>query len=94
MIHWLRMQVLGMEIPGSNSGKVFFDIFCTPFLPHDDCSIRVSRYHDFILVWCLLYNFGSVAQLPFKLSKGTQPIYTPLFKLFLYLIYPVVMTEV
>ena len=23
-IQWLRMQVLGMEVPGSNSGKVFF----------------------------------------------------------------------
>ena len=33
MVQWLRMQVLGMEVPGSNSGKVFFDIFCTPFYP-------------------------------------------------------------
>ena len=34
MVQWLRTQVLGMEVPGSNSGKVcFFDIFCTPFLP-------------------------------------------------------------
>ena len=49
MVQWLRMQVLGMEVPGSNSGKFFFDIFCTPFLPRGDCSIRVSRSHDFTL---------------------------------------------
>ena len=24
MVQWLRMQVLGMEVPGSNSGKLFF----------------------------------------------------------------------
>ena len=24
MVQWLRMQVLGMEVPGSNSGKSFF----------------------------------------------------------------------
>ena len=27
MVQLLRMQVLGMEVPGSNSGKVFFDIY-------------------------------------------------------------------
>ena len=32
MVQWLRMQVLGMEVPGLNSGKVFFT-FCTPFYP-------------------------------------------------------------
>ena len=25
------MQVLGVEVPGLNSGKVFFDIICVPF---------------------------------------------------------------
>ena len=50
MVQWLRMEVLGMEVPGSNSGKLFFfDIFCTPFLPRGDCSIRVSRSRDFTL---------------------------------------------
>ena len=49
VVQWLRMQVLGMEAPGSNSGKFFFDIFCTPFLPRGDCSIRVSRSRDFTL---------------------------------------------
>ena len=33
MVQWLRMKVLGMEVPGSNSGKVFFRHFCTPFYP-------------------------------------------------------------
>ena len=27
MVQWLRMQVLGMEVPGSNSGKFFFRHF-------------------------------------------------------------------
>ena len=27
MVQWLRMQVLGMEIPGSNSGKFSFPTF-------------------------------------------------------------------
>ena len=33
MVQWLRMQVLGMEVPGSNSDKSFFRHFCTPFYP-------------------------------------------------------------
>ena len=71
MVQWLRMQVLGMEVPGSNSGKFFSDIFCTPFLPRSDCSIRVSQSHDFTLAWFLSYNFVAVTLLFFKLSKGT-----------------------
>ena len=31
MVQWLRMQVLGMEVPGSNSGKFFSDIFSHHF---------------------------------------------------------------
>ena len=27
MVQWLRMQVLGIEVPGSNSGKLFFLTF-------------------------------------------------------------------
>ena len=65
------MQVLGIEVPGSNSGKFFFDIFCTLFLPRGDYSIRVSRSHDFTLAWLLLYNFVTVTLLVFNLSKGT-----------------------
>ena len=35
MIHdqWLRMQVLGMEVPGSNSGKFFLIFFAHFFYP-------------------------------------------------------------
>ena len=33
MVQWLRMQVLGMEVPGANSSKVFFDIFAHLFYP-------------------------------------------------------------
>ena len=32
MVQWLRMQVLGMEVPGSN-GKFFLDIFAHLFYP-------------------------------------------------------------
>ena len=72
MVQWLRMQVLGMEVSGSNSSKVFSTIFCTPFLPVVTAiSIRVSQSHDFTLVWFLLYNFVAVTLLLFKLSKGT-----------------------
>ena len=72
MVQWLRMQVLGMEIPGLNSGKFFFfNIFYTPFLPHGDCFIRVSQSRDFTLAWFLLYNSVAVTLLLFILSKGT-----------------------
>ena len=33
MVQWLRMQVLGMEFPGLNSGKIFLDIFVYLFYP-------------------------------------------------------------
>ena len=37
MVQWLRMQVLGMDVPGLNTSKFcFYDIFlyfCTPFYP-------------------------------------------------------------
>ena len=33
MVQWLRMQVLGMEVPGSNSGKVFLTFFVHLFYP-------------------------------------------------------------
>ena len=99
MVQWLRMQVIGMEVPGSNSGKFFFSRhFCTPFLPRGDCSIRVSRSCDFTLAWFLLYNFVTLTLLLFKLSKGTATMINLYlhtnFKLFLYSVYPVAMTEV
>ena len=31
MVQWLRMQVLGMEVPGSNSGKFFSRHFLHTF---------------------------------------------------------------
>ena len=31
MVQWLRMQVLGMEVLGSNSGHDSADIFYAPF---------------------------------------------------------------
>ena len=101
MVQWLRMQVLGMEVSGSNSGskarsKVFFSTFFAPFLPRGD--YRVSRSRDFTLAWFLLYNFVAVTLLLFKLSKGiatmTSLSIPPIFKLFLYSVYPVAMTEV
>ena len=59
MVQWLRMQVLGMEAPGSNSGK-FFSTFFAHLFTLGDCSIRISRSHDFTLAWFLLYNFVAV----------------------------------
>ena len=50
MVQWLRMQVLGMEVPGSNPAKVFLNIFCTPFLPRGECSIRLSQSCEFTLL--------------------------------------------
>ena len=98
MVQWLRMQVLGMEVPGPNSGKFFsLNIFFTPFLPHGDCSIRISRSRNFTRVWSLRYNFVAVT-LAIQTSKrhcyDDQPIYTPIFKLSLYSVYPVAVTEV
>ena len=70
-VQWLRMWVLGMEVPGMNSDKFFVvDIF-VHLLPHSDCSIRVSQSCNFTLVWFLLYNFVAINLLLFKPSKGT-----------------------
>ena len=33
MVQWLQMQVLGMEVPGSNSGKIFSTSFAHLFYP-------------------------------------------------------------
>ena len=66
MVQWLRMQVLGMEVLGSNSGQLFFSTFFMHiFLPPSDCSIRVSRSRNFTLARFLLYNFVAVSVLLF-----------------------------
>ena len=33
MVQWLRVQVLGMEVPGSNSGEFFSIFFAHLFYP-------------------------------------------------------------
>ena len=33
MVQWLKMQVLGMEVPGLNSGKLFSTFFAHLFYP-------------------------------------------------------------
>ena len=88
-----------MEVPGSNSGKVFIQHLLYTFLPRGDCSIRVSRSHNFTFVWFLLYNFVAVTLLLFELSEGTAmmiSLSTHQFSsyLFLYSVYPVAVTEV
>ena len=83
--------MLGMEVPGLNSGK----FLCT-FLPRSDCSISVSQSHNFTFVWFLQlcsYN-SSVIQTIKRYCYDDQPMYTPIFKLFLYSVYPVAVTEV
>ena len=67
MVQWLRMQELGMEFLGSDSGHnqfIFSTCFMHLFCP-SDCSIRVSRSHDFTLAQFLLYNFVAVSLLLF-----------------------------
>ena len=41
MVQWLRMQVLGIEVPGSNSGKFYSQHFLYIFLPRGDCSTGI-----------------------------------------------------
>ena len=67
MVQWLRMQALGMEVVGSNSGHnefIFWTFFMYLFAP-SDCFIRVSRSHYFTLARFLLYNFVAVSLLLF-----------------------------
>ena len=71
VVQWLRIQVLVWRSLVRILVRLFFQHFCTPFLPRSDCSIRGSPSHDFTLVWFLLYNFIIVTLLLFKLSKGT-----------------------
>ena len=52
MVQWLRMQVLGMEVPGSNSGKLFFNIFCTHFLP---AVTALLEYLDPVILHLLVF---------------------------------------
>ena len=41
--------VTDMKVPGFNAGKLlFFFPDCAPFLPHGNCSIRVSQSCDFL----------------------------------------------
>ena len=66
MVQWLRMQALGMEVLGSNSGHdqlIFFQHFYVLFMPPSDCSIRVSRSRNFTLARFLLYNSVAVSLL-------------------------------
>ena len=67
MVQWLRMQALGIEVLGLNSGHdqfIFFNIFMH-FFPPSDCSIRVSRSCNFTIAQFLLYNFAAVSLLLF-----------------------------
>ena len=52
------------------------------FLPHCDCSIRVSQPCDFTFFWFLFCNFVVVTPLCFKSTKGTVTMVNPIFKLF------------
>ena len=54
---------LDMELPGLNAG--FFKKISCLFLLHNDCSIRVFKSYDFILVSV------AVTSLFFNPSKGT-----------------------
>ena len=50
-VQWSRMQVLGMEVSGSNSGKFsgnFLQTVLCAFLPHGDYSLPVN----ILIAWC------------------------------------------
>ena len=72
MVQWLGMQVLGMEVPGSNSGKFFFDIFAHLFY---STVTALLQYLDPVILhllgFCFILQFVAVTLLLFKLSKGT-----------------------
>ena len=53
MVQWLRMQVLDMEVPGSNCGK-FFQHFCTPFYP---VVTALLEYLDLVILHLLCFCF-------------------------------------
>ena len=52
VVQWLRMQVLGMEVPGLNSGKLFLTFFCTPFLP---VVTALLKYLDPMIYICVVF---------------------------------------
>ena len=86
MVQWLRMQVLGMEVPGSNSGKFFPRHFLHTFLYPAVTALLEYLNHVILHLFgfCALHNFVAVTILLFKLSKiadcyDDQPIYTPIF---------------
>ena len=82
----------GVRYGGPCSGK-FFQHFCAPFLPWGDCSIRVSLSHDFTLVWFFLFILNAIQYIK-RYCYNDQSMYTPIFKLFSYSVYPVAVTEV
>ena len=72
VVQWLRMQVLGMEVPGLNSGKKFKNsaffvhliyLMVTALLEY------VSQFRAFTLIWFLLYDFLAITLLLFKIFQ-------------------------
>ena len=60
-----------MEVPSSNSGKFYFDIFVYLFYPELTALLEYLYPVILHLVGYALYNFVAVTLLLFKLSKGT-----------------------
>ena len=60
-----------MEVPGSNTGKVFLTFFVHLFYPMVTALLRYLDPTILHLFVFLLYNFVAVTLLLFKLSKGT-----------------------
>ena len=58
MVQWLRMQALGMEVLGLNSGHdeftFFFDIFYAPFCPP---VTALLEYLDLAILYLLGFCF-------------------------------------
>ena len=98
MVQWLRMQVLGMVVPGSNCGKAFFSTFFAHlFYPIVNVLLEyldstILHLLGFLLQLCCCNSIA--IQTIKRHCCDDQPIYTPISKLFLYSVYPVAMTEV
>ena len=86
MVQWLRMQALGMEVLGLNSGHDQFRYFYALPPPVTALLEYLNPMILHLLSFCFITcSCKSVAVLTTKRhSYDDQPMYTRIFKLFLY----------
>ena len=70
MVQWLKMQVLGMEVPAlvQTLVRLYSTFFVHLFYP---VVTALLEYLDPTILRFLLYNFVAVTLFLFRLSKGT-----------------------